>query len=655
VPLIPPLKYIQGHHLVIASLAAIFGIYWTGLQGGFFFDDESNLLQNEAMRLADLSLDSFRQSWASGIAGPLGRPVAQISFSLNHYFTDFSPFAFKITNLLIHAANSVLVFLLAERLLWATHPRLVRAGVGIIAALIAVAWLVHPIQMTSVLYVVQRMTSLSALFLLAALLLHIQVRQREEFGRYGAFLLVVAWAVLWPLSLFSKESGILFLGFVLAYELIIRRFSYGRIDRFGWILSGLIVAAVAAGVGYLLSPWGQSIWSGYAIRAFTLPERLLTEARVLWMYVGLIVFPRLDAFSLHHDYIRISTGLLAPWSTLPALFGIVGLVLAAWWSRIRYPLVAFGIAWFLVGHGLESTALPLEIAHEHRNYLALFGVLLVVTAALIRLGQQPGPGRTVGITLIAVVFAHTAFVTTLRAHQFGDEVRRTQIEAQHHPDSPRNHYEAAVALIRYSDPGSVNAMPFVLARRHYEIAGALDPRFKLGFLGLIHLNCQIDQPIEPEWLEELTKRLRETPFTAPDQTLLYSVRSMSLGGTLCLARPDVEDIFLAAVASPTIHPGMRSQIYAWLADYLVLSEGDLSAAEAALNRALELAPARASAQLNLAQVLFLQGREDETRGLLEKLDLSQLLTSQKRLAAELMTCVTGNDYGCALVRGGGSP
>ena len=118
---------------------------------------------------------------------------------------------------------------------------------------------------------------------------------------------------------------------------------------------------LAAGLIYALLPAGKWLWAGYELRSFTLLERLLTEARVLWFYLGLIVLPRFEAFGLYHDDISLSTGLLMPWTTLPALLGLAGLVGIAWHVRNRAPLLAFGIAWFLIGHSLESTVLPLEI------------------------------------------------------------------------------------------------------------------------------------------------------------------------------------------------------------------------------------------------------------------------------------------------------
>ncbi len=83
--------------------------------------------------------------------------------------------------------------------------------------------MIHPIQLTSVLYVVQRMTSLSAFFLLLALILHVSARRRKELDRVAVSWLILAWCVFWPLSILSKETGILLPGFVAVYELIVRR------------------------------------------------------------------------------------------------------------------------------------------------------------------------------------------------------------------------------------------------------------------------------------------------------------------------------------------------------------------------------------------------------------------------------------------------
>lgn len=174
--------------LLLASFLLL--IYWPGLQGSFVFDDEANILIPDGVRMTQLSVEAFRLALTSGHAGFSGRPVAQLSFAFNHYFSGFEPFAFKAMNLALHAANGILVFLLAWQLLAQCMPRLRGFALPITAATVAALWVLHPIQLTSVLLVVQRMTMLSALFLFSAFLLHINARNRQGDRHFGDFLLL---------------------------------------------------------------------------------------------------------------------------------------------------------------------------------------------------------------------------------------------------------------------------------------------------------------------------------------------------------------------------------------------------------------------------------------------------------------------------------
>lgn len=616
---------------VLTAIVLSAAAYWPGLHGDFFFDDEPNILQVESLRLASLSAPALREALGSGLAGPSGRPVAQLSFAFNHYFSGgFDPFAFKAVNLALHALAGLLVFFLGLRLL--------RAGAAA-AAVLAAVWLLHPLQLTTVLYAVQRMTGLSALFLFAALLLH--VRGREGGGAAGAAQVAVAWGLLWPLSFLSKETGALFPLFALAWELILRRQATGRLDRFARMLAVLAGLTFAAGLIYAALPAGQWLWAGYGFRPFTLAERLLTEGRVLWFYLGLMLLPRPDAFGLHHDDIAASTGLLDPWTTLPAWAGLAGLAWLAWRLRTKAPLASFGIAWFFIGHLLESTVLPLELAHEHRNYVPLFGILLAFVSALPQALAAPGPRKTLGVALTAVAIGYCAFVTALRAQPFGDELRRSQVEVQHHPDSARAHYEAgrAAAQLRQSPDAGARAYIYTYVRTHFEQAGALDPGFKLGWLGLMHLNCRAGKPAEAAWTEALARRLRETPFGPGDQSLMFNLKEMAIAGALCAGRADIESLFAAARANATVSPPVRAILHSWLADYLALGARDAAAARAELDRSLAIAPYNPSNRLKRAQLAFLLGERAEARRMLGELREAALNPAERETLSQLRACL----------------
>lgn len=622
-----------------AALVAV-AACWAGLHGSFLFDDELNILKVEALRLDSLTAESIRQVLSSGISGPSGRPVAQLSFALNYHFSGFDPFAFKAVNLAIHIANGLLVLLLAMRLLPATSARAEERRVHLGAVLLAAMWLLHPIQLTPVLHVVQRMTSLSALFLFAALILHVQ--GREAGGRGGMLRLVLAWGLLWPLSYLCKESGALFPLFVLAWELILRRRAFGMLDRFARVFAVLAGLTFAAGALYAVVPAGQWLWAGYEFRTFTPVERLLTEGRVLWFYLGLVLLPRLEAFGLYHDDFAISTDLFDPWTTLPAWAGLAGLAWLAWRLRDRAPLVSFGIAWFFAGHALESTLLPLEIAHEHRNYVPLFGVALACWGAPAALPSLRNRYRALGLTLACVVLVLWTFVTALRAHQYGEPVRQSQIEAQHHPLSPRAHHEAGRVLAALAILNPEGSPAHSMARRHFEMAGALDPAFKPAWLALMQLNCQTAQPVDSAWIAELARRLRETPFAPADHAAMHHLKESAIDGTLCLERSDIERLFAAAGSNPGISAGVRVLLHSWLADYLALGARDLAAATVELDRSLAIAPYNPSNRLKRAQLAFLLGRHAESREMLSGLKTAHLSQGERETLSLLQACIAGS-------------
>lgn len=619
----------------------LLGIYWPGLHGAFFFDDGPSIMLPAGVRLDALSWDSLRQAWMSGGAGPSGRPIAQLSFALNYYFSGFSPMAFKSTNLAIHATCGLLVFGLAQNLLKVAYPFASRERTLAASGIVTILWMFHPIQLLPVLHVVQRMTSLSALFLLGAIWLHTVGRGRGDIK--GAVQLILAWIVLWPLSFLSKETGLLFPGFVLAWELIIRRSTSGQTDTFARILTFISAVGGLAVTTYLVSSKAQWLWAGYELRPFSMGERVLTEVRVLWLYLGLICFPKLSSFGLYHDDIEISTDWLMPWTTLPAGFGLFLLVLLAWHLRKRAPLVAFGIVWFFIGHAMESTVLPLEIAHEHRNYLPLLGVLLAVAGAVMtnRKSNEVLSARVkhglsaVGFLLLVAVPA----ITGLRAYQFGDEIRRTQMAAQDHPESSLAQYDAGSILAGLSGLTTPDSPLYARAQKHFVLANELNPDFKMGALGLIYLSCKTGELPQPAAVAELVRRLRDTPFAPGDRSVVYSLKEMALNDTTCLTRQDMNDLFAAALANPSVSPSVRAMLLSWQADYFWLGVHDLGAAREALTQSLALNPSNLSNRLKWAQLILLSGERERARQLLLALKDQHFSAQERDTLDELLATV----------------
>ena len=249
---------------------------------------------------------------------------------------------------------------------------------------------------------------------------------------------------------------------------------------------------------------------GYEQRPFNMAERVLTESRVLLFYLSLIFIPSLDRLGQHHDDIPISTTLLEPWTTIPSILGIAALITAAVQCRRRYPFLSLGILWFFAGHAIESTILPLEIAHEHRNYLPALGVVLVLTELISRAGVV-FRSRSVWavIPVLVVVFGG---ITSIRASQWADYERLHQFEAMHHPNSARA--QMGLSYLRETQ-GDYDAA-IEAAKR----ALTLDPR-ESGYLLYIQvLEQRTDGEASVEVQEETLKRLATDPISA---TTMYSL------------------------------------------------------------------------------------------------------------------------------------
>jgi hypothetical protein len=93
--------------------AGVFGVYAPGLKGPFVFDDYPNIVDNPLVAVDALDAANLRDAAFSLRNGPYPhRGLARLSFALNYYFAGgrFDAFAFKLTNVVIHVVNGLLVY-----------------------------------------------------------------------------------------------------------------------------------------------------------------------------------------------------------------------------------------------------------------------------------------------------------------------------------------------------------------------------------------------------------------------------------------------------------------------------------------------------------------------------------------------------------------
>ncbi len=412
-------------------------LYWPALHGPFVFDDFA------PTNLPALGDYSGIRNWATlklylaqAHAGPTGRPVAMLSFLLNANNWPAESFPFKLTNLLLHLVNGALLYAVLQQLL---RLREESGKATIIALAAATWWLIHPMFVSTVLYVVQRMAMLPVTFALLGFLAYLHGRRLLPALR-GYIWMTAGAGIATGLATLSKENGALLPLLLLITELIwCKPNTEIQPDR-RWLalVLGLPVVAV---ISYLL----RKVFSAaadYSIRPFTLEERLLTEARIVCEYLWRLFFPRLHGSGLFHDGYPISTGLLAPPTTLAALLVIAALLISGWLLRRRFPLYSLAVFFFFAAHLVESTVIRLELYYEHRNYLPALFLFLPAAAAMVKFCQVRQAYALLPLTLLALLTG----ITLQRTQTWKDEPTLLMTWAMENPSSVRAQIYGVLAL-----------------------------------------------------------------------------------------------------------------------------------------------------------------------------------------------------------------
>jgi len=101
----------------LATIVTVVGAYWVGLDGDFLFDDNPHIVRNTLVQIHTLSPADLWQAWGSSVFSfPNSRPLAMLTFGVNHAFSGLDPFAFKATNLALHLLAGLLLYAVARRL-----------------------------------------------------------------------------------------------------------------------------------------------------------------------------------------------------------------------------------------------------------------------------------------------------------------------------------------------------------------------------------------------------------------------------------------------------------------------------------------------------------------------------------------------------------
>lgn len=628
--------------LIFSPFLILTGIvYAPGLHGAFLFDDFANLPTLGATGPVD-QWSTFLRYITSGTADPTGRPLTLLTFLVDARNWPSDPYPFKRTNLMLHLLNGALLAMLLRQLGQEAFKAATRRQVELAAFIGAGFWLLHPLFVSTTLYIVQREAMLPATFTLLGTLIWLQGRRAIARGhvKQGLILIALGLGGCTVLGVLSKANGVLLPALALVIEYTLLSSSPSQkismapspmdqhrttIYRRGMLLWAWLPTAMVA--VYLL----QQGWSGLtrgisSARPWTLAQRLLTEPRVLIDYLDLLWLPRPFTPGLFNDHIQASVSLWSPATTLPSLLAVVAMIASAWLLRRRCPAWSLAILFYFVGQSLESSTVALELYFEHRNYLPavmmfwplalwLCGVRFPPAAdpALISIATKAAPANRgaepmsapfasskTKFALAIVILSGLALMTHARASLWGNSHDQALLWARLNPDSPRAQANAAQAELSNGQPArAVSRLLGPLAKAPDQVQLALN---------LFGAQCQLGR-IDPSALAASRLALRTTrdPGTLLVSWFERAMEQVAHPPCPQLSFDTLSGLLHAALTNPYLasNPGRQQDIH-YLQGRLALMQGDADTALGQFNRALDL-QVRTSMALKQAALLGSSG------------------------------------------------
>ncbi len=425
----------------LVFLCSIVVMYWIlepGIYGPYILDD---LVHFPRLEGGVYDTESFvRWVFGGGTHGS-GRPISYLSFLVDDNAWPNRPEDLKSTNLYVHLLVGVLVFSLARQLFKLQKNFCSENKADWLALLVACVWLVAPMHQSAVFMAIQRMTLLMGAFVFAGVGFYIWGRSFvSERLVSGYFLMSVGVGFFGLLAALSKEPGVLICLYVLVLEFTVLREVVWR-DKYKWCWKLaflylpllLVVAFYATSLGMMDEL--------YAKRDFNAFERVLTQFRVLTSYIWTFVFPHGALVGPYQDDFIPSRGWFSPVTTAVSALGVVFVIAGAVVLRKRFSLLSCGVLWFFAAHVLESSILPIELYFEHRNYIALFGLVIAFASVPFYLGASLWRVYVVVSCFFVSFQLYSSIVT---AQTWGNRDYQSQLWGGYHPNS----YRAQLDLIR---------------------------------------------------------------------------------------------------------------------------------------------------------------------------------------------------------------
>ena len=432
--------------LVVLTLLA----YIPALRCGYIWDDDFYVTANALLR----SLGGLRRIWLQIGATPQYYPFVHTSFWIEYHLWGLNPFGYHLVNILLHALNAMLVWLLLRRL----DVR----GAWLAAAIFAL----HPVHVESVAWVTERKNVLSGFFYLSAVLAYLRFEPNErtevlktttrKWRFYGVAV------ILYLCALLSKSV-------TCTLPAVILLLIWWKRGRLRWRdMVPLAPFFVVGGTMGLTTAWIEKHLAGAEGPefAFSLAQRCLIAGRVLWFYALKLVCP----WELTFIYPRWQIDPTALWQWVFILATVITLIIL-WISRDklgRGPLAAvlfFAITLAPALGFVNVYPFLFSFVADHFQYLASIGIIALAVATAGQVVRQPSARVATGGAVLAVL----GLLTWRHCASFHDEETLWRDTVAKNASCWMAHNNWGIALL---DAGDVQG-----AVGHFEQALRIKPDF----------------------------------------------------------------------------------------------------------------------------------------------------------------------------------
>jgi tetratricopeptide (TPR) repeat protein len=615
--------------------ALFFGLalfcYWPALLGGLVWDDLAHVTRRDLQSLAGL-----RRIWFDLHATQQYYPVLHSAFWIEHRLWGDANLGYHLLNVALHSVAAGLLVLLLRRL---KVPGALLAGT---------IFLVHPVCVESVAWISEQKNTLSLVFYLWSALAYLRFddeRERTQGGGASAARVYVQALALFVLALLTKSVC----ATLPAALLVIFWWKRGRLSWRRDVLCLVPWFALAIFSG-LFTAWVERRYNGAIGSDFelTLARRFLLSGRIIWFYLGKLLWPTRLAFIYPHWDIK-SAG--AAWTAYWA--AAVALTAVLWWCRVRWrgPLAAW---LFFVGSLFPALGFfnvyPFLYSYvaDHFQYLPSLGIFTAAAAGFaLWLARRPPGVRAAARFLCAGLVATLALLSREQSRNYRDVTALYTATIAQNPDCFLAHNNLGIEFERTGRAAEAEA--------EYRAAIASKPDLAEAHYNLGHLCLRLQgrgedaiaefqealrlKPDYPEAHDNLGTALAQLPGRSEDAIAQYreALRlrpdypeaQSNLGIVLCSMGRTSEAI-------PHFEAALRlrrdAQTYVNLGKALLVTPGRLQEGIAQFEAALRMRP-DAAVHVDLAIALLrVPGRRDEAVAHLEEaLRLQPTLEPARRL------------------------